>query len=266
VVFISTVLLLLYFFYGYLVYFFVIIFCIATARALFDISLQILNICHLDQKLPKIKGYGIHRYLLLAVCMATPCLWFVFRKTPYIWILEDVLGVCFCIHLLQTIRLPNLKICTVLLSLLFVYDVFFVFVTPYFTTDGKSIMVEVATGAGSGETLPLLLRVPHFKRESACFKTAFSLLGFGDIILPGFLVCFSLTYDNLKRDKYPVYFIIAMSGYVIGIIGAFIALHLMRIGQPALLYIVPAILIPLFIGSAIQREFKNIWQGVVRPS
>ena len=41
------------------------------------------------------------------------------------------------------LRLPSLKICTVLLGLLFVYDIFFVFITPLFMPGGKSVMVEV---------------------------------------------------------------------------------------------------------------------------
>lgn len=37
--------------------------------------------------------------------------------------------------------------------------------------NGKSIMVEVATGGGSGETLPLLLQFPHLGGGvSPCIK------------------------------------------------------------------------------------------------
>ncbi|XP_076356806.1 signal peptide peptidase-like 2B isoform X3 [Tachypleus tridentatus] len=35
--------------------------------------------------------------------------------------------------MLKSVRLPNLKICTLLLILLFLYDIFFVFVTPFLT-------------------------------------------------------------------------------------------------------------------------------------
>ena len=46
----------------------------------------------------------------------------------------------------QVLRLPSLKICTCLLSALFFYDIFFVFITPLFMKDGKSVMVEVSFG------------------------------------------------------------------------------------------------------------------------
>ena len=63
----------------------------------------------------------------------------------YAWVLQDILGISFSISLIRNIRLPNLKVCTMLLVLLLIYDIFFVFITPLFSA-GKSIMVEVATG------------------------------------------------------------------------------------------------------------------------
>jgi len=66
--------------------------------------------------------------------------------SSYAWILQDFLGICFCISLIKTIRLPNLKISTILLLALLLYDIFFVFITPFFSARGKSVMVEVATG------------------------------------------------------------------------------------------------------------------------
>ena len=60
--------------------------------------------------------------------------------------LQDILGVCFCISLVKLIKLPSLKISALLLVALLVYDIFFVFITPLFSARGKSVMVEVATG------------------------------------------------------------------------------------------------------------------------
>ena len=64
----------------------------------------------------------------------------------YGWVLQDILGVLFCISLLKNLRLPSMKICTLLLVLLLVYDVFFVFITPLFSANHNSVMVDVATG------------------------------------------------------------------------------------------------------------------------
>ncbi|XP_076341653.1 signal peptide peptidase-like 2B [Tachypleus tridentatus] len=91
--------------------------------------------------------------------------------------------------MLKSIRLPSLKICAILLVLLFFYDIFFVFITPFLTAKGESVMVEVATGGSSQEVLPMVLRVPHFSLDpvSVCYQQ-YSLLGFGDILVPGLLV------------------------------------------------------------------------------
>jgi hypothetical protein len=48
-------------------------------------------------------------------------------------------------------------------------------------------MVKVATGgsagSSSGEQIPMVLKVPHL--WTACYGVQFSLLGFGDIVVPG---------------------------------------------------------------------------------
>ncbi|XLS91281.1 hypothetical protein HN51_067289 [Arachis hypogaea] len=87
-------------------------------------------------------------------------------------------------------------------------------------------MIVVARGDRSGEDgIPMLL----------------SIIGFGDIILPGLLVAFSLRYDWLaKRNLRSGYFVWAMSAYGLGLLITYVALNLMDgHGQPALLYIVP---------------------------
>lgn len=73
-------------------------------------------------------------------------------------------------------------------------------------------MVEVATGGSSGEALPLLLKFPRQHGHSACMGVSYSLLGYGDIIVPGFLVCFAHSFDIIRDDKYRPYFIITMIG------------------------------------------------------
>ena len=77
----------------------------------------------------------------------------------------------FSINMLKVLRLPSLRICTILLSALFFYDIFFVFITPLFMS-GKSVMVEVATGHSSDEQLPMVKN----SRETLK-KTLFLLAG-----------------------------------------------------------------------------------------
>ncbi|ODN05274.1 Signal peptide peptidase-like 2B [Orchesella cincta] len=263
VVFITATLLLLYYFYDYLVYFFMGVFCLASGRATYEILNQIVNIFKVDAYMPRIRGCAIHKIFLAGLCTAFPVLWFIFRHNSSIWILQDFLGICFCVHLIQTLRMSNLQICAVLLSSLFIYDIFFVFITPYITSNGKSVMVEVATGGNSGESLPLLIKFPRTRGPAPCRgEGSYSLLGFGDIIVPGFLVCFAHSFDIIIRgDKRRPYFITTMIGYGIGLAVAFVALYISQTGQPALLYIVPCTLIPISVLGLIKRQFRDLWRG-----
>jgi Signal peptide peptidase len=55
------------------------------------------------------------------------------------------MGASVCLCFLNFIRLPNLQVATHLLCLAFLYDIFFVFITPYLF--GSSVMMRVAEGA-----------------------------------------------------------------------------------------------------------------------
>ena len=53
---------------------------------------------------------------------------------------------------------PKIKIATILLIAVFIYDIFMVFITPLFTKEGESVMVTVATSGGPPED-PFILAI-----------------------------------------------------------------------------------------------------------
>ena len=79
--------------------------------------------------------------------------------------------------------------------------------------DGKSVMVEVATGGDSGEQLPMVLKVPHLGSNplKVCFLP-FSMLGFGDILVPGLLLSYCHSFDLLVGTPYRLYWILTNTG------------------------------------------------------
>jgi signal peptide peptidase-like protein 2B len=119
-------------------------------------------------------------------------------------------------------------------------------------------MIVVARGDRSGEDgIPMLLKIPRLFDPWG----GYSIIGFGDIILPGLLVAFSLRYDWLaKRNLRSGYFLWAMSAYGLGLLVTYLALNLMDgHGQPALLYIVPFTLGTFLSLGKKRGELEILW-------
>ncbi|XP_048337810.1 signal peptide peptidase-like 2A isoform X2 [Sphaerodactylus townsendi] len=260
-----VMLVLLYYFYQWLVYIIIAIFCLASSISLYN-CLQVLI-----RKIPfgqcRIScfntAFEVRLFLLAGLCIAAAVVWGVFRnEDSWAWILQDILGISFCLNFIRTLRMPNFKSCVILLGLLLLYDVFFVFITPFLTKNGESIMVEVATGPfKNSEKLPVVMRVPRlqFCTPMVC-GLPFSLLGFGDIILPGLLVAYCHRFD-VQTSSSSVYYISCSLAYAVGMVLTFVVLSLMKMAQPALLYLVPCILATSAIVAWSRKEMKKFWEG-----
>ncbi|KAJ7994829.1 hypothetical protein DPEC_G00253520 [Dallia pectoralis] len=274
-------LVLMYFFYRYLVYVIIAIFCLSSAAALFSCLDALLNLarCSLMSVTVLGKSISMRTVLLSAVCVTVAVVWGVYRNEDrWIWILQDLLGMAFCLNFLKTISLSNFKICVILLSLLLLYDVFFVFITPLFMPNGESIMVQVALGPGAAggkgqmgvpaepstpqEKLPVVMRVPRFSpwSQNLC-GMQFSILGYGDIIVPGLLVAYCSRFDVRVKSPNKIYFYVCCIAYLLGMVVTFAVMLLTQMGQPALLYLVPFTL----LGSAVlawrRGEMRQFWNG-----
>jgi len=262
-------LVLLFFFFNYLVYVIMVMFCIASALAMYSCFEPLVMITYALPlpilRLPKMNLYicrldlELRQMLLLILSISTTVVWAVFRKSDWSWGLQDFLGILFSINMLKVLRLPSLKICSVLLGLLFFYDIFFVFITPLFMPGGKSVMVEVATGHSTDEQLPMVLKVPHW---DPC--GTYSLLGFGDILVPGLLLSFCHGFDLMVGTPCKIYWVISCLSYTLGLVATFISLYFMNAAQPALLYLVPFCLIPIYLVALCRGEFGAIWKGDIQ--
>ncbi|XP_023323238.1 signal peptide peptidase-like 2B [Eurytemora carolleeae] len=237
-----SMLVLLYFFFNQLVYVIMAMFCIASSLAMYSCFEPLVMATYALPlpvlRLPRINLYicrldlEIRQLLLLLISLTTAIVWFIFRKTDWSWILQDFLGIMFSINMLKVLRLPSLKICTCLLSALFFYDIFFVFITPLFMKDGKSVMVEVATGHSSDEQLPMVLRVPHLNHDP-CYTYTYSLLGFGDILVPGLLLAFCHGFDLMIGTPCKIYWVLSCICYTLGLVATFISLFLILFLSPS---------------------------------
>lgn len=137
------------------------------------------------------------------------------------WTLNNILGISFSIVGIMYMKVSNYRVLSVLLWLLFAYDIFMVF--------KSDLMVTVAKNLDA----PIKLVLPS--------KNKPSMIGLGDIVLPGILVAWALKFDidkaiakwneGNKKDSFTkpelTYFWTALVAYMLGIVSTFISMVLM---------------------------------------
>lgn len=98
----------------------------------------------------------------------------LYLKTNH-WTFNNIFGLVFSITGIMYTKITDLKTIMTLLWLLFVYDIIMVFKSDLMVTVAKNLDV------------PIKLSLPY--------KDKFSILGLGDIVVPGILVAWALKYD-----------------------------------------------------------------------
>jgi len=257
----SMFLVILYFFMQYLIYVIIFVFCLGGFNTLTQIGSIFLqwSCPPLKRKLCTIPSAGpVVSADLIAGVPALACVltWVVQRNGPWAWPFQDLIGGGFLCWLQRTMRLPNIKVATLFLCIMFLFDIFWVFISPVIFQ--KSVMVEVATGADTGEHVPMLLRMPAIGDPIGQDR----MLGFGDIALPGLLVSYLLRHDlQSSRACCRGYFLPSLIGYFVGLCCTIVALTIMQMGQPALLYLVPGTLGTTVVLSCCRGELGELWEG-----
>jgi len=152
------------------------------------------------------------------------------------WIANNILGLAFSVQGVAMITLPSYQVGCILLGGLFFYDIFWVF--------GTDVMVTVAKSFDA----PIKLLFP---KNIFAAKYQFSMLGLGDIVIPGIFVALLLRFDVHRASKMkesasrglsnPL-FVSTFIGYTLGLIGTIIVMHTFQAAKPALLYLVPAVI------------------------
>lgn len=278
----AGMLLLLYFAYKYFVFVFMGLFCVIASTGMYSLFYPVLaeiDCFHTRWQVScrnKEKHFAPFKVALWLSCFSVTMVWFAFRHEYNIWPLQVFMGISVCLNIIMSVPLPNLKIITIIMAMLFIYDIFFVFITPLFTKDGVSIMERVATGSSSkkqvfdapmdytpGEQIPLSIKIPYFQNTD--FKVCmpiYGMIGFGDIVIPGLLTGYSAYFDTLAHPgETKWYYIISCTSYAVGLVITYGALIGMGIAQPALLYLVPCCLLGVF-GTAFKRgEVLAMWTG-----
>ncbi|KAK9355219.1 signal peptide peptidase-domain-containing protein [Lipomyces doorenjongii] len=175
------------------------------------------------------------------------------------WLLGNILGASFAFSSIQILMIDSFKTGYIMLSGLFVYDIFFVF--------GTDVMVTVATSL----TVPIKLTAPRPATASSP-RGSNAMLGLGDIIVPAIFLSLCLRFDlwNFHRKnpnlayasarKFPKpFFNIAMLLYAFALVTTIGIMHALKTAQPALLYLCPGIGGAVIVTAIVRKEWSIMW-------
>ncbi|XP_077564919.1 signal peptide peptidase-like 2C [Haemaphysalis longicornis] len=124
-----------------------------------------------------------------------------------------------------------------------------------------SVMESVAHGV---KELPVIMRVPNYFYGDGTSCESYFMLGYGDIAVPGLAVAYCHSYDLIVK-KGPWYCLLAIICYAAALVVAFIASHMTRMGQPALLYLVPGVILPIILLAWCRGDLRDFWRGNFVP-
>jgi minor histocompatibility antigen H13 len=178
--------------------------------------------------------------------------WYMLTKH---WLANNVFGLAFCVQGIALISL-SFRTGTILLWGLFIYDIFWVF--------GTDVMVTVATSFDAPIKLVFPKNAIAALLGGADFQ--FSMLGLGDIVLPGMFLAMLLRFDAARQnidvtaERVPYfskqYWRTGFCAYVFGLVTTIVVMHTFKHAQPALLYLVPSVTLLPLLTALSRSEFE----------
>ncbi|XP_054167096.1 minor histocompatibility antigen H13-like [Oppia nitens] len=188
-------------------------------------------------------------FVTVGLCSAFG-VWYLLQKH---WIANNIFGLAFAINGVELLHLNSVKTGCILLGGLFFYDIFWVFATDVMVTVAKSFEA------------PIKLIFPQDFLVNGVYGTQFSMLGLGDIVIPGIFLALLLRFDVSQR-KGNVYFNTCFVAYILGTVSAMSVMVYFKHAQPVLLYLVPlCISFPLAL-ALIKGELKTLLSYEDHPS
>jgi len=220
------------------------------------------------------------------------------------WWLTNLQGFAVSYTALQVMSPTTFATGSLILTGLFFYDIWAVFFTPLMVTVAKNL------------DQPIKLLFPRPDQPGTDGKPpvkSYSMLGLGDIVLPGLMIGLALRFDlhmyYLKKQKIAAksakgsedgedvvktdyhnvtglwgsrmwtfglgksslpqplitaafpkpYFTASLVGYVIGMIATLLVMSIWQHAQPALLYLVPGVLISIWSTALVRGEVQQMW-------
>ncbi|KAK5968582.1 Signal peptide peptidase [Trichostrongylus colubriformis] len=192
-----------------------------------------------------------HDIVAISICLLV-AVSHIFKRH---WITNNIIGIAFSIYGIENLHLSSFKAGSLLLAGLFVYDVFWVFAT------------DVMTSVAKGIDAPILLQYPQdLLRHGWKDANKHSMLGLGDIVIPGIFIALLRRFDlrignkdGNKKGGGRYFFSITVVAYAAGLLITMLVMHHFKAAQPALLYLVPCCLFVPLLVSLGTGETKELW-------
>lgn len=224
-------------------------------------------------------GFIVVAYILASMFIPNPESFYVMS------VFNNILATGTALLSIGITRVKNFPVACALLIGLFLYDIYFVF--------GTDIMMTVATKVEA----PVKILFPASISVIESRPYPFSVLGLGDIVVPGTMASLARRMDiedlarraksinaskegkignfftklgyekskssqNLSRieaEDRVSYLDTTLVGYISGLVMAFAANEWSKHGQPALLYLVPCVITSMLYASFRNKEFNKLW-------
>ena len=180
---------------------------------------------------------------LQQICWGTTVILMVAYACTKHWLLNNLIAVALCIGGIESISIGSTRTAALLLALLFVYDVTWVF--------GTDVMVTVAKGIDG----PVKLL---FRRSFDDAEKNFSMLGLGDVVVPGLFLALLLRFDVTQKRRGRPFFRSTLLAYSCGLALTLYVMFTFDAAQPALLYLVPACLGAAALVGVCRGEFAEL--------
>jgi minor histocompatibility antigen H13 len=180
------------------------------------------------------------------------------------WVSSNVLALSLSLSSISMLSLDSFQTGSIMLTGLFLYDIFWVF--------GTNVMVSVARGFDGPIKIvwPKNFAMGLLQKDT---KWQMTMLGLGDIVIPGIFIALALRFDQhryikanpskliTKKDLYfaKPYFQATLIAYVVGLAVTMGVMHFTKAAQPALLYLSPACISAVGLCAFRRGEFKEMW-------
>jgi minor histocompatibility antigen H13 len=248
----------------------------STISPLFARALPGPKVINAHYKLPLLGAVDISLSVSDIIClMLNVALAVLYFFTKH-FMLNNILGISFCIQGIERMSIGSYKIGAILLCGLFFYDVFWVFGTDVMVTVAKSFdgpikllfPREFGSDTVNGKLFQALASILGLTVSTGS-KNSFSMLGLGDIVIPGIFVALLLRFDCVQARAdvrkaaslaFPMpYFYANIVGYILGLVATVTIMYVFNAAQPALLYLVPACLIASILVGAVKKELGDLF-------